>query len=99
MNGGYVDGPDGMRLKITKQEFPYDIGIYQNAKQAMGGSCLTWLLPFASTPTIATGLNFETNGFEGSRPRCHQRMADPNRTWDPMAASRSGPGTKRSVQR
>ncbi|KAL9578682.1 MAG: hypothetical protein Q9212_005566 [Teloschistes hypoglaucus] len=23
--GGYLDGPDGMRIRITKQEFPYDV--------------------------------------------------------------------------
>lgn len=63
--GGYLDGPDGLRLKITEQEFPYDIGIYLNAKQAMGGHLFMWLWPLASSPSNATGLDFETNGFEG----------------------------------
>ncbi|KAL9599697.1 MAG: hypothetical protein Q9219_003685 [cf. Caloplaca sp. 3 TL-2023] len=70
--GGYLDGPDGMKLKITKQEFPYDIGIYRNAKQAMGSGFLLWLWPLTSTPPNATGLDFETNGFE-----------DPGTLWPP----------------
>ncbi len=63
--GGYLDGPDGLKLKIRKQEFPYDIGIYQNAKQAMGGHFFTWLWPLSRTLSNASGLGFETNGFEG----------------------------------
>ncbi|KAL8787535.1 MAG: hypothetical protein Q9213_002193 [Squamulea squamosa] len=34
-HGGYLDGPDGVKIQITKQEFPYDIGIYQNIRQGM----------------------------------------------------------------
>ncbi|KAI4176087.1 MAG: hypothetical protein LQ348_006065 [Seirophora lacunosa] len=75
--GGYLDGPDGLRLKITEQEFPYDIGIYQNAKQAMGGHFFTWLWPLASSPSNATGLDFETNGFE-----------DPGTRWPPLDPDR-----------
>lgn len=36
--GGYLDGPGGVRIRIKKQEFPYDIGIWANIKQGMGGS-------------------------------------------------------------
>ena len=36
--GGYLDGPDGIKVWIKKQEFPYDIGIFQNIQQNMGGS-------------------------------------------------------------
>ena len=36
--GGYLDGPDGMKVKIKKQEFPYDIGIFSNVRAGMGGS-------------------------------------------------------------
>lgn len=36
--GGYLDGPDGMKVMIRKQEFPYDIGILSNIKAGMGGS-------------------------------------------------------------
>ena len=28
--GGYLDGPDGIRVKMTQQEFPYDICIFGN---------------------------------------------------------------------
>jgi palmitoyltransferase len=34
--GGYLDGPDGVKVRITRQEFPYDIGIWRNIKQGMG---------------------------------------------------------------
>ncbi|KAL8935522.1 MAG: hypothetical protein Q9216_005382 [Gyalolechia sp. 2 TL-2023] len=70
--GGYVDGPDGLKLKIVKQEFPYDIGIYQNAKQAMGTTILLWLWPLAPTPQNDSSVKFETNGFE-----------DPGTRWPP----------------
>lgn len=36
--GGYLDGPDGVRIRIKKQEFPYDIGIWANIKAGMGES-------------------------------------------------------------
>ena len=65
--GGFLNGPDGIRVRITKQEFPYDIGIWSNITQGMGGNPLTWLLPFASTPPNDTGLDFDVNGFEGMR--------------------------------
>lgn len=64
--GGYLDGPDGMKIRIRKQEFPYDIGIYQNFRQGMGGTPLLWLWPFTPTPHNDSGLEFETNGFEGN---------------------------------
>ena len=62
--GGYLDGPDGIAIKLTKQEFPYDIGIMNNISQGMGSSPLIWLWPFARTPSNESGLEFETNGFE-----------------------------------
>jgi len=34
--GGYLDGPDGTKVRIVRQEFPYDIGIWRNFKQGMG---------------------------------------------------------------
>ena len=64
--GGYINGPDGMKIWLQKQEFPYDIGIYQNIVQGMGSNPLIWLWPFASTPENESGLSFETNGLEGS---------------------------------
>jgi palmitoyltransferase len=70
--GGYLDGPDGIKVKIEKQEFPYDIGIWANFKQGMGsGNILSWFWPFTATPR-SSGLEFEVNGFE-----------DPSRSWPP----------------
>ena len=63
--GGYLDGPDGVRVRIVKQEFPYDVGIWSNIKQGMGSGLLTWLWPFAATPPYTSGLDFEDNAFEG----------------------------------
>jgi palmitoyltransferase len=34
--GGYLDGPDGIRVRIAQQEYPYDIGLWQNVVQGMG---------------------------------------------------------------
>ena len=64
--GGYLNGPNGTRIRLQKQEFPYDIGIYTNIRQGMGGSPLSWLWPFASTPSNDSGLVFAINGFEGT---------------------------------
>lgn len=36
--GGYLDAPGGAKIRIRKQEFPYDIGIWANIKAGMGGS-------------------------------------------------------------
>lgn len=36
--GGYLDGPGGIKVRIKRQEFPYDIGIWANIKTGMGGS-------------------------------------------------------------
>ncbi|GIK07312.1 palmitoyltransferase for Vac8p [Aspergillus viridinutans] len=72
--GGYLSGPGGIQLRIKKQEFPYDIGIWSNIKAGMGGSAnvLSWFWPFAATPDRSTGLEYEVNGFE-----------DPNLSWPP----------------
>lgn len=64
--GGYLNGPYGKKVRIQKQEFPYDIGFYQNIRQGMGSSPLLWFWPFAFTPSSESGLDFETNGFEGT---------------------------------
>ena len=70
--GGYLDGPDGIRVKIDRHEFPYDIGIWQNMRDNMGTwNVFAWFWPFAAG--IKTGgLAFETNGFE-----------DPGQSWPP----------------
>ncbi|KAM0799110.1 palmitoyltransferase with autoacylation activity Pfa4 [Usnea florida] len=82
--GGYLDGPDGIRLKVRKQEFPYDIGILQNMRQGMGGTPLLWLWPFAATPSNDSGQEFETNGFE-----------DPSTSWPPPDPDRMPRSNKR----
>ena len=66
LGGGYLDGPDGTKVFVKKQEFPYDIGILANIQQALGSSWpWVWLWPFAATPSEESGLRFEVNGFEG----------------------------------
>lgn len=70
--GGYLDGPDGTRVRIVRQEFPYDIGIWRNICAGMGTSNpFGWFSPFARTPTT-DGLIFDTNGFE-----------EPGTSWPP----------------
>ncbi|KAI9806991.1 MAG: Palmitoyltransferase [Piccolia ochrophora] len=59
------EGPDGVKVRLVKQEFPYDIGIWKNLKQGMGGgNVLEWFWPFAKTPSIEGALDYEVNGFE-----------------------------------
>jgi palmitoyltransferase len=71
--GGYLRAPGGEEIKITHQEFPFDVGIWSNICQGMGSrNPLTWLNPFAAAPETATGLKFDENGFE-----------DPGTTWPP----------------
>lgn len=36
--GGFLDGPNGKRVHIVRQEFPYDIGFWSNIVQGMGTS-------------------------------------------------------------
>lgn len=36
--GGFLPGPGGINVPISRQEFPYDIGIWSNIKAGMGGS-------------------------------------------------------------
>jgi palmitoyltransferase len=76
--GGFLDGPDGTRILIKKQEFPYDIGIWKNFKQSMGtGNVINWFNPLAATPSLASGLAFEVNEFES--PSLSWPPPDPDR--------------------
>jgi palmitoyltransferase len=62
--GGYLEGPEGQRVAIAKQEFPYDVGIWTNICHGMGGWPLTWINPFAATLPYGGGWEFEVNDFE-----------------------------------
>ncbi|QDS67995.1 hypothetical protein FKW77_009306 [Venturia effusa] len=63
--GGWLDGPDGSRIRIQHQEYPYDIGLWSNIVQGMGTrNVLAWFWPFAATPSIQSAVQYETNGFE-----------------------------------
>ncbi|KAI9687291.1 MAG: Palmitoyltransferase [Bathelium mastoideum] len=71
--GGVLDGPNGEPIAITRQEFPYDLGLAPNLRQGMGtANPLLWLWPLAPSPSVQSGLAFEVNGLE-----------DPARPWPP----------------
>ena len=44
--GGYLEGADGSQVRIKKQEFPYDIGIWANIVQGMGTANVRFSLFF-----------------------------------------------------
>ena len=70
--GGYLDGPDGIKVRIDRHEYPYDIGIWQNICSGMGtNNFLAWFWPLARG-SRTDGLTFETNGFE-----------EPGQSWPP----------------
>ncbi|TVY84962.1 Palmitoyltransferase pfa4 [Lachnellula suecica] len=81
--GGYVYANGGQKMRIERQEFPYDIGIWKNLCQGMGTSnVLMWLMPFGGAPNIKDAADWEVNGFE-----------DESKTWpppDPDKMPRSG---------
>jgi len=95
--GGYLDGPDGIKVRITKQEFPYDIGLWSNVVQAMGSrNPLAWFWPLSATPTTESGQAFETNGFEdpsiGWPPPDPDRIPRAKRSFNPGEAFVHSPG-------
>lgn len=74
--GGQLDGPDGTKVRIEHQEFPWDIGIFSNFRQAMGTwNLLAWAWPFAASPSLNSGLVYEHNEIDGKsvRPSCQSR--------------------------
>lgn len=72
--GGSLEGPDGKRVRIEHQEFPWDVGIWTNICQGMGSSSPPlWFLPFAGSPTVESGLAFEHNEIDGLRCRINDR--------------------------
>lgn len=71
--GGYLDDPDGNRIQIQHQEFPWDVGILANICQGMGTrNPLAWFWPFSQSPSVASGLTFE-----------HNEIDDPSKPWPP----------------
>ncbi|KAI1145201.1 zf-DHHC-domain-containing protein [Nemania diffusa] len=51
---GDGDGDAAPRSMVDPVEFPYDVGMWENLTQAMGGgNPLFWLLPFAGGPWVA----------------------------------------------
>ena len=72
-SSGYLEDHNGKPLRIVKQEFPYDIGIWANIVQAMGtANPFLWLFPFAGTAPVDDGTEWPENGFE-----------DADRSWPP----------------
>jgi palmitoyltransferase len=63
--GGYVYANGGQRIRIEHQEFPYDVGIWQNLCEGMGTkNILMWILPFGGAPGIESAASYAVNGFE-----------------------------------
>lgn len=63
--GGWVYGSGGQRVRVERQEFPFDIGIWKNLVQGMGTTnVLAWFLPFGGGPSIESAATFEVNEFE-----------------------------------
>jgi palmitoyltransferase len=63
--GGWVYGSGGQRVRVERQEFPFDIGIWKNLVQGMGtANVVAWFLPFGGGPGIESAASFEVNGFE-----------------------------------
>ncbi|KAH7379330.1 DHHC palmitoyltransferase-domain-containing protein [Phaeosphaeria sp. MPI-PUGE-AT-0046c] len=85
--GGYLESPDGTAMKIKKQEFPFDIGIWANIVQGMGSANpLQWINPLARAPSMESGLSFEENGFE-----------DEGTVWPPPDPDRAYKRVERAV--
>ena len=88
--GGYLDGPDGKKVRIRRQEFPWDIGIWTNLCQMMGSrNPIAWFWPFAGSLTVESGLQFEHNGIDGEyhdpfEGEVHSHLhLDPSKPWPP----------------
>ena len=91
--GGVLEGPNGAKIRITRQEYPWDIGIFSNIAQGMGSwNPIAWFWPFSFTPSVESGLEFEDNGLEGTCiPIRDCFMANKQcSSWYYMASTRSG---------
>lgn len=52
-------------MRVERQEFPYDVGIWNNLCQGMGSSNpLVWFFPLGGAPDIRSTGRYEINGFE-----------------------------------
>lgn len=92
--GGYVYANGGQKMRVERQEFPYDIGIWRNLCQGMGTSIFPlWFLPFGPTPSIESATKFEVNGFEDASkmwpPPDPDKMPRPARRLDQEIEIRS----------
>lgn len=71
--GGYLYGPDGNKIRIEHQEFPWDVGIWNNLVATFGTrNPIAWVWPLARTLPVAKGLQFE-----------HNEIDDPSKPWPP----------------
>jgi palmitoyltransferase len=88
--GGYLSTPEGAKVRIQRQEFPYDIGFFKNVAQGMGSkNPLSWVNPLAATPELKSGLRFEVNGFEEEGKSWPP--PDPDRAYRRRATEEVGP--------
>ncbi|TAQ90100.1 hypothetical protein B7494_g1539 [Chlorociboria aeruginascens] len=63
--GGWIYGNSGLKIRVERQEFPYDVGIWRNLCLGMGSdNPLLWILPFSGEPKIVDMGDWEINGFE-----------------------------------
>jgi palmitoyltransferase len=85
LNGGWVDGQAGQRVRLVKREFPYDVGIWRNVVIGMGtANVLSWGNVFARTLKGVGIEGWEVNGFEDKEfvwpPPDPDRMPRPERS-------------------
>jgi hypothetical protein len=101
--GGQLDGPDGTKIRLEHQEFPWDIGIFSNFRQAMGTwNLLAWAWPFAASPSVNSGLVYEHNEIDGrSKLKIRYRRYVLNnlcRSQQTLASTRSRPRIQSSTR-
>jgi palmitoyltransferase len=71
--GGYLHGPEGKKIRIEHQEFPWDVGIWKNFAAAFGTrNIFAWFWPLERTIPAERGFKFEHNGID-----------DPGMPWPP----------------
>ncbi|KAK6433276.1 Palmitoyltransferase [Oleoguttula sp. CCFEE 5521] len=94
--GGYLEGANGVQVRIDSQEFPWDVGIWSNFCQAFGTwNVLTWVWPLARNLSVESGLVFEHN--EIDEPSKPWPPPDPDRVYRVPHVSTSGEGFTQSL--